>query len=183
MSDVRPTAADERLAAVTARAGYMMGENVDRAWSSDTAVAWEGFLELSRVLRRDAEGLLEPNGGLSVSMLGIMGRLARAERLTLRQTQLADAMGLSVSRVSRVIDALEGRRLVERRACPTDARATNVTLTPEGQALTRDAQDTVFAFVHERFVAPLDDDELATLAAVFARLLRGADVSGVDACG
>lgn len=183
MSDVRPTAADERLAAVTARAGYMMGDNVDRAWSSDTAIAWEGFLELSRMLRRDAEGLLEPYGGLSVSMLGIMGRLARAERLTLRQTQLADAMGLSVSRVSRVIDTLEGRGLVERRACPTDARATNVTLTPEGQALTRTAQDAVFAFVQERFVEPLEGDELAALAAAFTRLLEvgGGPVS--PACG
>lgn len=182
MSDARP-AADERLAAVIARAGYMMGENVDRAWSRDVAIAWEGFLELSRVLRRDAEGLLEPYGGLSVSMLGIMGRLARAERLTLRQTQLAEAMGLSVSRVSRVIDTLEGRGLVERHACPTDARATNVTLTRDGQALTRSAQDTVFAFVDERFVAPLDDEELATLAAVFARLLRGVDGSSEGACG
>lgn len=180
MSDARP--ADARLATVTARAGYMMGANVDRAWSADTAVAWEGFLELSRVLRRDAEGLLEPLGDLSVSQLGIMGRLARAEGLTLRQTRLAEAMGLSVSRVSRVIDTLAGRGLVERHTCPTDARATNVTLTPAGQDVTRRAQDTVFAFVQERFVEPLDVAEVATLAAVFARLLRGADGTGADTC-
>ena len=121
--------------AVTARAGYMMGENVDRAWSPEHARAWEGFLELSRQLRRAAGGVLEPVEGLTVSMLGIMGRLARADDRTLRQTDIAEAMGLSFSRVSRLTDTLEVRGLVERRPCPTDARAVNVTLTSDGQAL------------------------------------------------
>lgn len=170
------SAADDGMAAVTARAGYMMGENVDRAWSPDHAAAWEGFLEVSRRLRRAADGLLEPIEGLSVSMLGIMGRLARVESMTLRQTDLAEAMGLSFSRVSRLIDTLEARALVQRRRCPTDARATNVTLTPTGLALTRRAQDAVFAFVEEQFFEALDEDEIATLADVFTRLVgrRGA---------
>ena len=44
------------MAAVTARAGYMMGENVDRAWSPEHARAWEGFLELSRQHEAEGEG-------------------------------------------------------------------------------------------------------------------------------
>ena len=106
---------DAAMSRVTARAGYMMGENVDRAWTPEHARAWEGFLELGRQLRRAADGVLEPVDGLTVSMLGIMGRLARAERRTLRQTDIAAAMGLSVSRISRLIDTLESRGLVERR--------------------------------------------------------------------
>lgn len=163
--------ADGRMAVVTARAAYMMGDNVDRAWSPEHARAWEGFVELSRQLRRAADGLLERVDGLSVSMLAIMGRLARAEGRTLRQTDIADAMGLSFSRVSRLIDMLEGRRLVERRPCPTDARAVNVTLTEDGLALTRRAQDAVFAFVEEHFFETLDEAEIATLADVFSRLV------------
>lgn len=173
--------ADGRMRAVTARAGYMMGDNVDREWSADHAPAWEGFLELSRRIRRAADGVLEPYG-LSTSMLGLLGRLARAEGRTLRQTQLADAMGLSVSRVSRLIDVLEARALVERRPCPTDARATNVTLTRSGLTTTRKAQDAVFAFVEERFVQPLDARELSTLAAVFTRLLARDAELAADAC-
>jgi DNA-binding MarR family transcriptional regulator len=158
------------MAAIAARAGYMMGRNVDRAWSPERAAAWEGLLELSRQLRRAAEGSLEPFG-LSVSMLGVMGRLERAERRTLRQTQLAEAMGLSVSRVSRVIDALERRELVHRRPCPADARATNVTLTRAGLTLARKAQDAVFGFVEEQFFAPLDGPTVETLADAFTTLL------------
>lgn len=160
-----------RMDAVTARAGYMMGENVDRAWSPEHARAWEGFLELSRQLRRAAGGVLEPVEGLTVSMLGIMGRLARADDRTLRQTDIAEAMGLSFSRVSRLTDTLEVRGLVERRPCPTDARAVNVTLTSDGEALARRAQDAVFTFVEEHFFASLDEVEIATLAGVFTRLI------------
>lgn len=171
-----------RMAAVTARAGYMMGENVERAWSPDHATAWEGFLELGRQLRRAADRVLEPVDGLTVSTLGILGRLARVDDLTLRQTDLANAMGLSVSRVSRLVDTLDARGLVERRPCPTDARAVNVTLTPAGSALTRRAQDAVFAFVEEHFFATLDKAEIATLADVFARLVIRWDAPADGAC-
>jgi DNA-binding MarR family transcriptional regulator len=172
-----------RMAVVTARAGYMMGENVDRSWSWEHACAWEGFLELGRQLRRAADDVLDGVDGLSVSMLAIMGRLERADDRTLRQTDVAEAMGLSFSRVSRLIDTLERRRLVERRPCPTDARAVNVTLTDDGLALTNRAQDAVFAFVEEHFFATLDEAEIATLAEVFGRLVARWHGAADGACG
>ena len=156
---------------VVARAGFMMGENAARAWSPQQATAWEGFLELAGRLRRTAEKELEGYGDLSVSTLGVMGRLAIAADGTLRQTALADAMGLSLSRVSRIVDVLEWRGLVERAPCPRDGRATNVTLTPQGRALTVTAQEALFAFVERAFFAGLSDEETETLAAVFTRLL------------
>jgi len=156
---------------VAARAVLMMGRDAELAWTHNDALAWEGLLEVSRRLRRQAEDLLTRADELSVSMLGIMGRLARAERMTLRQTALAEAMGLSVSRVSRIVDLLEQQRLVERNACPTDARATNVTLTRRGRDRTVTAQHRLFTFVEDSFAARLTPDETTTLASLFARLL------------
>jgi DNA-binding MarR family transcriptional regulator len=158
------------LSALRARAGYMLGERADREWSPEQALAWEGLLELHGRLRRGAEARLE-RAGLSVSALGVMGRLTRAPERTLRQVELAGAMGLSISRVSRIVDALQKRGLLERRPCPADARATNVTLTGAGLRLTREAQGALFDFVQESFAARLGEEETATLAAVFARLL------------
>lgn len=166
------------MGAVTARAGYMMGNLADRTWAPDDAVAWEGLLETARTLRRGAETLLEHHHDLSISMLGIMGRLARAPRNTLRQTDLADAMGLSLSRISRIIDILETRALVRRQPCPSDARATNVALTHAGRIRTAAAQHTIHAHVDTRFVQQLSESERATLAAVFSRLLRQAAEPG-----
>jgi DNA-binding MarR family transcriptional regulator len=164
---------DGEASRVAARAFHMMGPDAEDEWAGDEAMAWEGLLEVARRLRRRAEEMLIESFELSISMLGITGRLSRAPEPTLRQTALADAMGLSLSRVSRVIDLLEQRGLVERRACPTDARATNVTLTRQGGALTASAQRELFAFVRSAFFDALEPGEVETLAAVFMRLLNG----------
>jgi DNA-binding MarR family transcriptional regulator len=156
---------------VAARAVLMMGRDAERTWTDEDALAWEGMLELSRRLRRRAEELLTRDDDLSVSMLGIMGRLVRAEDMTLRQTALAEATGLSVSRVSRIIDMLAERGLVERHTCPTDARATDIAVTARGRERTARAQHRLFAFVEASFSGRLSPDERATLARVFARLL------------
>ncbi len=157
---------------VGARALQMMGPDTALAWPGDAAIAWEGLLEVSRRLRRGAEELLVERFDLSVSMLGIIGRLSLAPKRTLRQTELAKAMGLSLSRVSRVIDLLEQRELVSCAQCPSDARATNVTLTRKGAALTARAQRDLFRFVQGAFFAHLEPDEVETFASVFRRLLE-----------
>ena len=87
------TGGSGHMTSITARAGYMMGANVEREWTPEHAAAWEGFLELGKRVRRDAEDLLDAYEDLGVSGLGILGRLARAENRTLRQTGLAEAVG------------------------------------------------------------------------------------------
>jgi len=149
----------------------MMGESAERELTGEQAMAWEGMLEVSRTLRRGAEQAMTERFGLSVSMLGVTGRLALAHELTMRQTALAGAMGLSLSRVSRVVDLLRERALVERRTCPSDARATNVTLTPQGIELTALAQRELHEYVSRCFFERLEPGEAEVLAAVFARVI------------
>lgn len=158
---------------VAARARHMMGIDVEQSWAGDEPMAWEGLVEVSRRLRRGLEEQLIEEFDLSVSMLGIIGRLSLAPEHTLRQTALAQAMGLSLSRVSRVIDLLEQRGLIERRSCPGDARATNVKLTKRGAALTVRAQASMFGYVQARFFDHLEENEVRALASAFARLLDG----------
>ncbi len=158
-------------ARVAARAAHMMGEGAERSWTGQEAMAWEGMIDVNRRLRRGAEEMLIEQFDLSVSMLGIIGRLSLAPKLTLRQTVLAEGMGLSLSRVSRVVDLLGQRGLTERHSCPADARATNIKLTRRGEALTARAQAALFEFVQSNFFEHLEPAEVETLAGVFARLL------------
>jgi DNA-binding MarR family transcriptional regulator len=58
----------------------------------------------------------------------------------MRLSTVASATGLGLSRVSRIIDILERRKLVERPSCPDDARAVDAHLTKAGLALAREAQ-------------------------------------------
>ncbi len=170
-------------ARVAARAFHMMGPDAERGWSSQDAIAWEGLLDISRRLRRGAEHVLADRCDMSISMLGITGRLSRAPALTLRQTALAESMGLSLSRVSRVIDILEQRAVLERHSCPSDARASNVTLTSLGVELTARAQHELFAYVQSAFFDTLEPGEVAMLAAVFTRLLDLPAAPPEDGCG
>jgi len=157
---------------VAARANHMMGCDVALWSAGGQAIAWEGLLEVARRLRRGAEEVLVEGFELTISMLGVTGRLSLAPERTLRQTAVADAMGLSLSRVSRVIDLLEQRNLVARGNCPADARATNVTLTRQGADLTARAQRELFAFVQSNFFDHLDQDEVQSLATTFTHLLN-----------
>jgi DNA-binding MarR family transcriptional regulator len=167
--------AAERLpAGVATRAAYFLGDDGVACLAPAQALAFAGLLEAGRRLTRELEGELEAAHGLSFSALGLLGRMAAAERRALRLTILARDMGLSLSRVSRVVDTLEARALLTREPCPADARATNARLTPAGLALTRAAQATHRAGVQRRFFEKLRGEQVTVLAAACASLLDGA---------
>jgi DNA-binding MarR family transcriptional regulator len=159
---------------VATRAAYFLGAEGVARLSPEQALAFTGLLEVGRRLTRELEGELEAAHGLSFSALGLLGRMAAAERGTLRLTILARDMGLSLSRVSRVVDTLEARGLLEREQCPADARATNAHITSVGLALARKAQAAHRAGVERRFFARLSEEQVAVLAAAFTSLLDGA---------
>jgi DNA-binding MarR family transcriptional regulator len=148
---------------------YVVGDDGLSRWSDEHADAWIGLLETHRRLTRTLEAELEAAHGLGLSDVEALGRLAAAPERRLRISDLAAQCGLSLSRVSRIVDVLERRGLVRRRPSPSDARAVDAHLTDAGLALAREAQATHFASVQRRFFDELSDDEVATLAAVFGR--------------
>ncbi|HEY3759648.1 MAG TPA: MarR family transcriptional regulator [Solirubrobacteraceae bacterium] len=159
---------------VAPRAEYFLGAEGAASLSAEQALAFTGLLEAGRTLGRELEGELEAAHGLSFSALGVLGRMVAAEDGRLRLTTLAQDMGLSLSRVSRIVDALEGRGLLTREPCPADARATNAHLTPAGAALAEEAQATHRAGVRLRFFEKLSEAQVAALAEACLSLLDGA---------
>ncbi len=148
---------------------YVVGDDGLARWSDDHADAWVGLLETHKKLTRALESELEAEHGLSLSALEAMGRLAAAEGRTLRLSTLAELTGLSLSRISRITDALEARGLVERRLCAEDGRARNAWLTGAGLELLRAAQASHFAGVQRLFFDQMEPEEVAALAETFAR--------------
>jgi DNA-binding MarR family transcriptional regulator len=152
------------------RCAYVVGEDGMARLQGPHADAWAGLQRAHRELTRDLEATLDERYGLSLSALELLGRLATADDRRRRLSRLADDVGLSLSRVSRIVDALERRGLVERQPCPEDTRATNAWLTDSGLALVRDAQAEHLADVQRRFLDRLTAGELRTLGRVFGRL-------------
>jgi DNA-binding MarR family transcriptional regulator len=141
-------------------------------WSDMHSAAWIGLLETHKLLTRDLDSELEAAHGLNISSLELLSRLATADERMLGLTTLADAAGLSLSRVSRILDTLERRGLVERRADAGDARAKRAWLTPQGFELLQAAQQTHFAGVERLFFDRLSDADVETLARVFRPFRR-----------
>src|SRR3954454_15551977 len=119
---------------------YVVGDDGLATWSDTHKDAWIGMLETHKRLTRALDAEMEAEFGLSLSGVECLGRLAASDGLNLRLSALAGAPGLRRSRISRIVDTLEARELVERRAAAEDARAVEAHLTETGLALVRRAQ-------------------------------------------
>lgn len=148
---------------------FVLGSDGLASWPERHAGAWIGLLETHKRLTRELDAELEKEHHLTLSALEVLSRLAGAEGQRLRLSALASACGLSLSRISRIVDALETRGLVRRCAVDSDARAVDGCLTSEGLQLVRCAQATHFASVQRLFFEQLSEAEIAILADIFGR--------------
>jgi DNA-binding MarR family transcriptional regulator len=165
----------------TETCAYVLGDDGLTTWSDTHKDAWIGMLETHKKLTRALEAELEAEYGLSLSGVEVLGRLAAAQARNLRLSVLASECGLSLSRISRIIDTLETRKLVERRSSAEDARAVEAHLLDTGLELVRRAQSTHFESVQQRFFDQLNPAEIQTLADVFGRFAPGAAESCAEA--
>jgi DNA-binding MarR family transcriptional regulator len=120
---------------------------------------------------------------LSLPEYGALLLLAEADGRRLRMRALADALQLSKSGVTRLIDRLVAGDLVERRQCPTDARGAEALLTPTGLERLREAAPSHLRGIQAYFLSAVPGPELAALERTMlgiADRLSGAD-SGREA--
>ncbi len=87
----------------------------------------------------------------------------------LRQRDLADHMLIARYSISRLIDRMEEDGLVERRACPQDARGQFVHATTKGLKLRKQIWGA-YAKAMREALAPLTDKEKLQLAALLGKL-------------
>lgn len=117
---------------------------------------------------------LDEAHGLSLSDFDVLIQLAETPDGALRMAELADAVVLTRSGLTRLVDRLERRGLVERRRCPTDARGFLAALTEEGKRRLEEARRTHLAGVRRRFLDKLAPEELEMLGAIWQRVGAGA---------
>jgi DNA-binding MarR family transcriptional regulator len=87
---------------------------------------------------------------------------------------LAAAVLLSRSGLTRLVDRLVTAGLVERRACPSDRRGALAALTDEGLAALRRAAPVHLRGIEAHFASELADEELPVLQAALDRVLAAA---------
>jgi DNA-binding MarR family transcriptional regulator len=89
----------------------------------------------------------------------------------LRMQDLAGAVVLSRTRVSRVVDEMERAGLVERSANPADRRSTLVAATRRGRAELRAAAPVYLSGIRRHFTDLLTPEELACVQTALSRVV------------
>ena len=113
---------------------------------------WVRFLAAHASITRELEAQMLGAHELTLSDYDVLVQLARAPRQRLRNIELANAVVLTRSGVTRLVDGLERDGLVARASCPDDKRGTLVKLTPEGVRRLREAAETHLDGVRELFL-------------------------------
>lgn len=118
---------------------------------------------------REMEADLAPLG-VSATEYSVLGLLGEAGHEGVRLTELAEKRMMSAAGLSRLADRLENRGLVSRSRAASDGRGYELTLTADGRRLLRKAWAQQYADIKRLFLDRLSDDQLHSLAEVWARL-------------
>jgi DNA-binding MarR family transcriptional regulator len=108
----------------------------------DVVAAWREMAACHAAASAALEHELGERHGLGVSEFEVLERLAESARHRARAQDLAEAVHLSQSALSRLVDRLERHGLVERCACDMDRRGIYVVLTEAGRRRHADAIPT-----------------------------------------
>jgi DNA-binding MarR family transcriptional regulator len=134
--------------------------------------AWRGFLRTHAALVKELDADLEAQHQLPLSSYDVLTTLADQPEGRMRMRDLADAVVLSRSGLTRLVDRLQREGLIEREQCVSDARGAYAVLTEDGRARLSEAQPLHRESVRRRFLSQFSAGELQVLAACWERLAR-----------
>lgn len=143
----------------------------------DVLDVWIAFLRAHAQLVRVLDAELVAEHGMPLSTYDVLVQLAGAPGRRLRMTELAEAVVISPSGITRLVDRLVRQGLVERRTAEADARGTYAVLTDSGLRRFRAAHKTHLAGVKRLFADRLSDGQLRDLAHALDAL-GGSDTGG-----
>jgi DNA-binding MarR family transcriptional regulator len=145
-------------------------DHVRRELTEPQLEAWTRFLRAHSAITRELEPQLAGGHGLTLSDFDVLVQLSQAPGRRLRPVDLARAVLLTRSGVTRLVQGLERAGLVERIPAPDDRRGSLVHITAAGRDVLRRASRTHLAGVRERFADRFEPHELRTLSDLLARL-------------
>ena len=126
--------------------------------------AWQGLLHAHEQVTRRLDAELRAEHGLSLADYDVLLRLARAPGRSLRMTELAERVLMSPSGLTRAVDRLESRALVQRQRIDRDARVVMACLTDAGRGALRAAAETHLRGIREHFTGLLTPGQLRNVA-------------------
>ena len=124
---------------------------------------WRAFVTAQAHVSRRLDEDLRAEHGLSLQEYVALLILVEAPERRLRMGRLADALTLSKSGATRLIDRLVDDGLVARVTCPSDLRGAEAALTEAGVNRLRTAAPTHLRGIADYFLSAIDGDDIETV--------------------
>jgi DNA-binding MarR family transcriptional regulator len=141
--------------------------------NAEEEAAWRALARAVLVIPRVLEAELLETHGLNMAEYTVLMILSESPERSLRMTELANAVALSVSGMTRVVERLSRQGLVERTKCETDARGQNAVLTPAGFARLEEAYPRHLESVRRHVMDHLAGLDLAAFAEAVGKVAAG----------
>jgi DNA-binding MarR family transcriptional regulator len=132
--------------------------------------AWRSYLQSHASILRELDAELLAQHDLTTRDYEVLLYLAQAEDRRLPMSALAESTMLTRSGITRLIDGLVARGLIERLSCPNDARVSYARLTDPGHDKLRQAGCTHIASIRRLFLESFSPEEVEMLASLLGRL-------------
>ena len=143
--------------------------------SLDKVEIFRSFLIAHNRITRKLDEELTAEHDLSLADFDVFVQLAERPGRCARMAELADALLLSRSGATRLIERLEREGMVTRGRANGDGRGVTATLTEQGYRRFREASTTHLRGIQEHFVAHLSPVELVATGQVCQQLVRSTE--------
>ncbi|MCE2404430.1 MAG: MarR family transcriptional regulator [Dehalococcoidia bacterium] len=138
--------------------------------------AWQAMARTVGSLMKSLDEELQRTHGLTLSYFDVLEELTNAPGERLRMQQLADAVMLSRSGLTRLIDRMENAGLVQREPFPADRRGYYAMATEEGKRLYLQARPVKAQTILQRFGSHLDYSDLLGLSGALRKVMVANDL-------
>lgn len=153
---------------------------MSNACSDPTVATWRALSRAHTALAEALEGRLSDEHDLPLLSYEVLAHLEESDEGRLRMQELADALPLTKSGLTRLVDRMESAGLLSRQECAEDRRGTFACLTDDGrQALTTAGEDHR-AVLDQRLASELTEDEVETLRTLLERVSGASRPLGVS---
>ncbi len=147
-------------------------DDMDTELEQSRLVAWRSFLTAHAALINQIERELLEAGVVPLSWYDVLFALYDAPGQRLRMNELASAIVLSRSGLTRLIDRLETEGLLTRERSVSDRRGASAVLTEKGLEAMRRAWPIYAKGIDEHFAHYLSDEEARILTGVFQKMIK-----------
>jgi DNA-binding MarR family transcriptional regulator len=132
--------------------------------TEEEEAAWRALSRAVLVIPRALDADLLESQGLNMTEYSVLMNLSEAPGRSLRMSELADYVCISVSGLTRVIERLTRQGLVERVKAQSDGRGQIAVLTPAGLDRLQQAWPTHLASARRHVMDHLDGIDLTAFA-------------------